>query len=75
VFYEGGTAWDDDSPHDETNWLNSVGVEFNMSMTLFRFIDVAPGLGVAYAPDRDPRRFDPDDNVQVYLTIKGAINF
>ena len=74
VFYEGGTAWDDDGPN-ETKWLNSMGVEFNMSMTLFRFIDVAPGLGVAYAPDRDPRRFDPDDDVQVYLTIKGAINF
>jgi hypothetical protein len=52
-----------------------MGIDFNMSMTLFRFIDVAPGIGVAYAPDRDPRRSDPDDDVQVYLTIKGAINF
>ncbi|MDH3601303.1 MAG: outer membrane protein assembly factor, partial [Candidatus Tectomicrobia bacterium] len=75
VFYEGGAAWDNDGPNDEKNWLNSMGVEFNMSMTIFRFIDLAPGLGVAYTPDRDPRRFDPDDDVQVYLTIKGSINF
>ena len=75
VFYEGGTAWDNDGPNDEKNWLNSMGVEFNMSITIFRFVDIAPGLGVAYTPDRDSRRFDPDDDVQVYLTIRGAVNF
>jgi hypothetical protein len=75
VFYEGGTAWDDDGHHDENDWLNSMGVEFNMSMTIFRFVDLAPGLGVAYTPNRDPRRFDPDNDVQVYLTIKSSINF
>ena len=40
VFYEGGSAWDNDGPNDEKNWLNSVGVEFNTSMTIFRFVDV-----------------------------------
>jgi outer membrane protein assembly factor BamA len=77
VFYEGGTAWNGTRAPDEKEWLNSMGVEFNVSMTLFRFLDIAPGLGVAYVPERDEQRFDDgeEDTVQVYLTLKSTVNF
>lgn len=77
VFYEGGTAWSGERRPDEKDWINSFGVEFNVSMTFFRFFDIAPGLGVAYVPERDEQRFgdDEDDTVQVFLALKSTVNF
>ena len=83
-YYEGGKAWSGASDTGEENkWLNAAGAELNFSMTLLRFIDIAPGLGVVYAFDREDRRRSddgniedvPDDKLQVYLSIKAAVNF
>ena len=86
VFYEGGRAWSDTpSTTSSDKWLNAAGLELNFSTTLLRFLEVAPGLGAAYAFDREPRRrpaSDSDDTSEeddskllIYITIKGSINF
>ncbi len=77
VFYEGGMVWDQS---DDRPWLGSVGVEINLSTTLLRMLEVAPGMGIAYAFDREAR-LRPDgeeegvDKLQFYLSIKASVNF
>ncbi len=83
LYYEGGQAWGDEpAGQPENEWLNAVGAELNFSMTLLRFVDMAPGLGVVYAFDREYRRSegeqpadDKDERAQVYFSIKAAVNF
>lgn len=52
---------------------------FNFALKLLRFIQIAPGLGFAYAPDRPKHSSgdedDPDERYQIYITIKGWVNF
>ncbi|MBU1694542.1 MAG: hypothetical protein KKC51_11335, partial [Verrucomicrobia bacterium] len=72
LFWDLGKAWGNEPPGEpENDWLNSVGLELNYSMTLLRFLDLAPGLGLAYAFDREPS----DERAQIYLTIKSAVSF
>jgi Tol biopolymer transport system component len=83
VYYEGGKAWGGAAAEQRDNaWINSAGAELNFSTTLLRLLDVAPGLGVAYAFDRQaPPSADEedhqggDDKLQVYLTLKASVNF
>lgn len=80
LFYEGGRTYDDLDIGDDTGWLNSAGLEVNFGMTLTRFLQFAPGIGVVYAPERDDRQEDRDDDeeedeVVGYITIKMWYNF
>jgi hypothetical protein len=69
IFYEGGRTYDDDGIGDDIGWLDSAGLEVNYGLTLLRFLSFAPGIGVAYVPQRDDR--DPDeDEVVAYFSIK-----
>jgi hypothetical protein len=69
VFYEGGRTYDDNDIGDDIGWLHSAGAEINYGMSILRFIRFAPGIGVAYAPQRDDR--DPDENEAVaYISVK-----
>lgn len=69
LFYEGGRTYDDEGIGDDIGWLHSAGLELNYGLTLIRFLSFAPGLGVAYVPQRDDR--DPDEyEVVPYLSIK-----
>ena len=72
LFWDIGKAWGGEPEGEPANdWLNSVGLELNFSMTLLRFLDVAPGIGVAYAFEREPS----DERAQVYFSLKSAVNF
>lgn len=74
VFYEGGRTYDDNDIGDAIGWLNAAGVEVNYGLTLLRFLQIAPGIGVVYAPQRDEH--DPDkDEVVGYLSIKFWTSF
>jgi outer membrane protein assembly factor BamA len=79
VFYEGGKATGGDIAGQDNKWLNAAGLELNVSTTLFRFLPISPGIGVAYAFDREDRnRRDNDDNNekwQFYISIKTTVNF
>jgi hypothetical protein len=69
LFYESGRTYDDEGIGDDIGWLHSAGLEVNYGLTLLRFLSFAPGLGVAYVPQRDDR--DPDEyEVVPYLSIK-----
>ncbi|NVM22996.1 MAG: hypothetical protein HWN68_14595 [Desulfobacterales bacterium] len=72
-------AWDEKGKGDDRDWLDSIGLEVNVSIKLLRFINIAPGLGFLYAPDRpkhSPGNEDgPDERRQIYISIKGAVNF
>ncbi|MFH1138947.1 MAG: hypothetical protein V1816_22945 [Pseudomonadota bacterium] len=73
-FYEGGRTYDPVGAGDDLGWLNSCGAEVNFSMTVFRYLAFAPGLGVAAAPDRI--RKGRDEGVIIpYLSIKGWVSF
>jgi hypothetical protein len=77
VFGEAGQVWDAKSRRDDgEGWLASGGFEVNCSLTLFHILDLAPGIGVAYAANRE---LDPADEeasqLVVYITIKGVVNF
>ena len=74
IFYEGGRTWDDEGRGDDRGWINSYGAEVNYAMKILRYLAFSPGVGVAYAPDR-PEDDEDDSTVQVYLTIKGWVNF
>ncbi|MDZ4198079.1 MAG: hypothetical protein U1E27_02215, partial [Kiritimatiellia bacterium] len=82
-FYEGGMAWGSEPDNEPRNpWLSVVGTEINFSTTLFRLLDLAPGIGIAYAFDRENRdRFDGDDEdkdeskLQLYISLKASISF
>jgi len=74
VFYEGGRTDDDMNVGDDLGWLNSAGAEVNYGMSLLRFLRFAPGIGVAYVPQRDDR--DPDEYEFVsYISLKLWANF
>ncbi len=74
VYYEGGKTWNGVTRDDDIDWLHAAGLEADFGMTLFRFIQFAPGLGVVYAPQRD--EFDEDkEEVIVYLGVKLWYNF
>jgi hypothetical protein len=76
VFYEGGRTWDDEGVGDDLGWLDSMGVEVNCSLEFLRLMQIAPGLGFAYAPDRPKGDDDEsDERYQVYITIKGWVSF
>ena len=80
VFYEGGKATGGDIEGQDNKWINAAGLELNVSTTLFRFLPISPGIGVAYAFDRGDRnrRDDDDDNDdkwQFYISIKTTVNF
>lgn len=78
VFYEGGQVKDSTIADADTGWLNAAGAEINFATTLLRFLPVAPGIGVAYAFDREERGDDEDrlsEKLSVYLSIKTSVNF
>jgi outer membrane protein assembly factor BamA len=69
VFYEGGRIWNDVSRDDDIDWLNAAGIEVNFGMTIFRYLQFAPGIGVVYAPERD--EFDDEKSEVVpYIGLK-----
>ena len=79
IFYERGRTWDDEGEGDYLGWIESTGLELNVSLKLLRFLKIAPGLGFVYAPDRPENTHDDDDEsderYQAYVTIKGWVSF
>jgi hypothetical protein len=78
IFYEGGRINDSAIAGADDEWLNAAGVEVNFATKLLRFLPVAPGLGVAYAFDREERGDDGDrfsEKWSLYLSIKTSVNF
>lgn len=81
LYYEGGHAWGGDSHSlNDQSWMNAAGCELNLSMTVFRFAGIAPGLGIVYAFDRNDPNSSGDgagngQKLQLYLSIKGIVNF
>ena len=81
LFYDGGKAWGQEPAGQPDNvWLSSFGVELNMGMTVLHFLTVAPGMGLAVAPQREVRRHadsddSDDDSVQFYFAIKAGVNY
>ncbi|MEJ2639098.1 MAG: hypothetical protein P8010_05940, partial [Desulfosarcinaceae bacterium] len=78
IFYEGGQVQDSAVAGADTDWLSAAGVEVNFATKLLRFLPVAPGLGVAYAFDREARNDEGDrvsEKLSIYLTIKADVNF
>ena len=80
LFYEGGRVGDSvfADADDDTDWLNAAGVEVNFATKLLRFLPVAPGIGVAYAFDREERGDDEDrlsEKLSIYFSIKTSVNF
>lgn len=77
VFAEGGRVWDAKSMRkDGEGWLTSCGLEVNCSLTLFHILDLAPGIGVAYAFNRDINPYDEfATRFAFYFTVKGVVNF
>ena len=86
IFYEGGRATGSEAPGSPANgWLNAAGVEVNLSTTFLRLLQIAPGMGIVYAPDQPVLRRHPDTpagdppgtapTIQAYLTIKSTVNF
>ena len=80
VFYEGGKVWGGERPGAGQNpWINAAGAEVNFSLNVFRFFEMAPGVGVVYAFDRAERRHEDDtssgDKFQYYLSLKSSVNF
>ena len=72
LFAESARAWGDEPAGQSRNrWLSAVGAELNYSMTLLRALDLAPGVGVAYAFDREPS----GDRPQAYLSVKASTSF
>ena len=72
LFWDIGKAWGGEAPGEPSNdWLNSAGLEINYSLALLRFLDMAPGIGVVYAFDREPS----NERAQVYFSLKTAVNF
>jgi len=74
IFYNGGRTWDDEDRGDDLGWINSWGAEVNYAMKMFRYVAFSPGLGIAYEHDRS-RRNSVDETIQIYLSIKGWVNF
>ena len=70
IFYEGGRTWNANGSGEERGWINAAGAEVNFAMKMLRYLAIAPGVGVAFAPDRDDA-----ETVQPYFTVKGWVNF
>ncbi len=82
LYYEGGHAWCGGTTSAlDASWLNAAGFELNLALTLFRYAQMAPGLGIVYAFDRkDPNPGAADDDaqnqkLQLYFSIKAVVNF
>ena len=81
LFYEGGRVTGAEPPGRERNaWLNAYGFELNIGLTLLRWIEVAPGVGVVYAADRTAREHEDDGDTgsekwQAYVSVKSVVNF
>jgi Tol biopolymer transport system component len=78
IFYEGGRINDTTIVGADNDWLSAAGVEVNFATKLLRFLPVAPGLGVAYAFDREARDGEGDslsEKWSLYLSIKTSVNF
>ena len=75
LFYEGGRTWDDKGDGDRYGWLNAVGTEVTFGLAMFRYLNFAPGVGLVFAPDNPDSGPDENDDLQVYLTIKGWYDF
>ncbi len=81
LFYEGGRVTGAEPEGRESNtWINAYGFELNFSLTVLRWIDVAPGIGVVYAADRTPREHADDSDTdsekwQAYVSVKSVVNF
>jgi hypothetical protein len=69
LFYEGGRIWRGQGGRNDGQWLSSVGAEVNYAIRILRYVAFAPGIGVAYAPQRTT------EEIQPYISIKGWINF
>ncbi|MFH1970046.1 MAG: hypothetical protein ABIJ53_06975 [Verrucomicrobiota bacterium] len=73
-----GAAWVHPRP---TILLYAASFELNLSLTRFRYAQMAPGLGLVYAFNRkDPNPGASDDDaqnqkLQLYLSIKAVVNF
>ena len=75
-FYDGGRTWSNNGLGDDLRWLDAMGLELNLSCRILRFLNIAPGIGFAYAPDRYEGDDDNDDErYQAYITVKGVVNF
>ncbi|MFN2366130.1 MAG: hypothetical protein ABR523_06675 [Desulfurivibrionaceae bacterium] len=70
IFYEGGRTWLPRQSGGDGDWLDAAGAELNFAVTMLRYLAIAPGIGAVYAPDREE-----EDELQVYLTVKGWVNF
>jgi hypothetical protein len=74
VFYDGGRTWDRAGAGDDLEWIQSFGTEVNLSVKVLRYIQFAPGVGVAYVPDND-RKYRDEDEFVAYFSLKAWINF
>ena len=74
VYYEGGRTWDALGREKDLEWLNAVGTEANLSMTLLRYLQFAPGLGIVWAPDQRVEDEDKSE-VMLYVSLKGWVSF
>lgn len=82
LYYEGGRAWGVDAPGAlDVNWLSAAGFEVNVAFNVFRYLPIAPGLGLVYAFNRrDPNPGASADSaanqkLSFYLSIKAVVNF
>lgn len=68
VFYEQGRVWDAPAQTGQIGWLHSTGVELRYGLSFLRYLDIAPGLGLAYA--RDNPQLDPSKRrLQAYFSL------
>jgi len=74
IFSEAGRTWDENGYGDDLGWIHSYGIEVNYALKIFRFLRASPGLGIAYAPDRI-RRGPQESDAEIYLSLKGWVNF
>jgi hypothetical protein len=74
VFYDGGRTWDRSGAGDDLQWINALGTEVNLSVKVLRYIQFAPGLGLAYVPDND-RNFRNEREFVAYFSLKAWVNF
>lgn len=75
LFYEGGRTWDDNGDGDRYGWLNAVGTEVNFGMTMLRYLQFSPGIGVVYAPENSDGGPGNNEDLVVYFSIKGWYDF
>jgi hypothetical protein len=72
VFYEGGRTWNGNSDQGgDRSWIQAAGLEANADVNLARWVRIAPGVGAAYAFDRD----DGSSRVRTYISLKATADF